>query len=156
MVRKIVSLLATISMMLGAVPAVAQGYDEERVALTNFIVRMYKASPFEGVKVVTDYDNGYLLSILSLDKGMYPTVSAMHRVAGVKAMSQASRYFNGSDITSDLIIHNVERSDGRGDSEIIENIRERSAGYVKALELLTSFEGEEGRQVFIYYKQLEN
>lgn len=143
-------------MMLGAIPSAAQGFDEERVALTNFIVRMYKTAPFEGVKVVSDYENGYLLSILSLDKGRYPNASAMNRVAGVKAMSQASRYFNGSDITSDLIIHSVERSDGTGDSEMIENIRERSAGYVKALELLTNFEAEDGRQVFIYYKKMEN
>ena len=116
---------------------------------------MYKSAPFEGVKVFTDYENSYLLSVLSLDPGKYPNASAMNRVAGVKAMSQASRYFNGSDITSDLIIHSVERTDGTGDSEIIENIRERSAGYVKALELMTSFDGEDGWKVFVYAKRLE-
>ena len=108
-------------LVLGIGSMSAQGYDEEKQAMTNFIVRMYKNAPFEGVKVFTDYENSYLLSILSLDQGKYPNASAMNRVAGVKAMSQASRYFNGSDITSDLIIHSVERADGTGDSEIIEN-----------------------------------
>ena len=133
----------------------AQNYNEEKTALTNFILRMYKAAPFEGVKVFTDYDQSYLLSVLSLDSGKYPNTSAMNRVAGVKAMSQASRYFNGSEITSDLIVRSVEHSDGNADSEIIENIREKSNGYVKALELLTSFEGDDQRTVFIFCKAIE-
>lgn len=136
-------------------PSFAQNYNEEKTAMTNFILRMYKAAPFEGVKVFTDYDHSYLLSVLSLDPGKYPNTSALNRVAGVKAMSQASRYFNGSEITSDLIVRSVEHSDGKADSEIIENIREKSNGYVKALELLTSFEGNDHRMVFIYYKALE-
>ena len=134
---------------------IAQNYNEEKTAMTNFILRMYKAAPFEGVKVFTDYEHSYLLSVLSLDPGKYPNTSALSRVAGVKAMSQASRYFNGSEITSDLIVHSVEHSDGKTDSEIIENIREKSNGYVKALELLTSFEGNDKRRVFIYYKAIE-
>ena len=123
--------------------------------MTNFIVRMYKANPFEGVKVFTDYEHSYLLSVLSLDPTKYPNASALNRVAGVKAMSQASRYFNGADISSDLIVHSVEHADGSSDSEIIENIREKSAGYVKALELLTSFDGADNRIVYIYYKEME-
>ena len=154
MVRKVMTWLIGL-MVLGSLPVAAQGYNEEKQAVSNFIVRMYKSAPFEGVKVFTDYENSYLLSVLSLDPGKYPNASAMNRVAGVKAMSQASRYFNGSDITSDLIIHSVERTDGTGDSEIIENIRERSAGYVKALELMTSFDGEDGWKVFVYAKRLE-
>ena len=123
--------------------------------MTNFIVRMYKANPFEGVKVFTDYEYSYLLSVLSLDPTKYPNASALNRVAGVKAMSQASRYFNGSEVTSDLIVRSVEHSDGNIDSEIIENIKEKSNGYVNALELLTSFEGNDQRMVFVFYKAIE-
>lgn len=133
----------------------AQNYNEEKTAMTNFIVRMYKANPFEGVKVFTDYEYSYLLSVLSLDPTKYPNASALNRVAGVKAMSQASRYFNGSEVTSDLIVRSVEHSDGNIDSEIIENIKEKSNGYVNALELLTSFEGNDQRMVFIFYKAIE-
>ena len=54
-----------------------------------------------------------------------------------------------------MIVRNVEHSDGSEDSEIIENIREKSAGYVKALELLTSFDSEDQRRIFIYCKEIE-
>lgn len=135
--------------------AFSQNYNEERTALTNFLVRMYNNAPFEGVRVADDYDNSYPLSVLSLDKSKYPNASAMNRVASVKAMSQASRYLNGASITSDLIIRTSEKSDGTGDTEIIENIREHSIGYVKALELLTTFDGQNGWQVFIFCKKLD-
>lgn len=153
MVRKIIFVLIGLAAFITS--SNAQSYDEEKMAMTNFIIRMYRNAPFEGVKVFMDYENSYLLSILSLDSAKYQNASAMNRVAGVKAMSQASRYFNGSDITTDLIIHSTEHADGSGDSEIIETIRERSAGYVKALEYLTSFDGADGRIVFVYYKRMD-
>lgn len=130
----------------------AQGYNQDKTALTRFLVRMYENAPFEGVKVVDDYDHRYLLSALSLSKEKYPSESAMNRVASVKAMSQASRYFNGSYTASDLIIRTSEK-EGASDTEIIETIKERSAGYVKALELLTSFDDGSGRKVFFYIKR---
>ena len=148
--------LAVTLLVTSCVCAFSQSYDEDRTAMTNFIMRMYRNAPFEGVKIFTDYDNTYLLSVLTLDPATYPNSSAMNRVAGVKAMSQASRYFNGSDITSDLIIHSTERSDGTADSEIIETIKEHSVGYVNALELLTSFDNEDNRKVFIYCKGIKN
>ncbi len=36
--------------------------------LTRFLVRMYENAPFEGVKVVDDYDHRFLLSVLLLSK----------------------------------------------------------------------------------------
>ncbi|GHT53030.1 hypothetical protein AGMMS49982_14860 [Bacteroidia bacterium] len=142
-------------MPLFFVSGFAQSYNEEKTALTNFLKRMYETAPFEGVRVVDDYDHTYLLSVLSLDTSKQPNESAMNRVASVKAMSQASRFFNGSNITSDMIIRTSEKSDGSGDTEIIETIKENSVGYVKALEQLTNFKGKEGWQVFIFYKKIE-
>ncbi len=129
----------------------AQGYNTEKTALTNFLVRMYENAPFEGVRAVDDYNQQYLISVLTLEKSKYTNESAMFRVAGVKAMSQASRFFNGSSITSDLIIKTTEKSDGIGDTEMIETINEKSVGFVKSLELLTNFDIENGRMVFIYF-----
>ena len=129
----------------------AQGYNTEKTALTNFLVRMYENAPFEGVRAVDDYEQQYLISVLTLEKAKYTNESMMFRVAGVKAMSQASRFFNGSSITSDLIIRTTEKSDGTGDTEMIETINEKSVGFVKSLELLTNFEIENGRMVFIYF-----
>lgn len=129
----------------------AQSYNTQKVSFTNYLVRMYKAAPFSGVRIVDDYENQYLISVLSLEKSKYSSEDAMNRVASVKAMSQASRFFNGSNITSDLIIRTSEKSDGTSDTEIIENIQENSAGFVKALEQLTNFSiGETGTQVFIF------
>ncbi len=133
----------------------AQGYNGNRVALTNFLVRMYNNIPFEGVRAVDDYDHSYLISVLALDKEKYKTESVLNRVASVKAMAQASRYFNGSNITQDMIIRTSEKANGYSDTEIIENIREHSIGYVKTLEQLTNFTREDGMQVFIFIKQLD-
>ena len=141
--------------MLSGYSAHAQSYNAELTALTNFLVRMYNNAPFEGVRVVEDYEEAYLLSVLALEKSKYPNESTMDRVASVKAMSQASRFFNGSNITQDFIIHTSEKTDGSNDIEIIENIRENSIGYVRQLELLTSFIRTDGLQVFIFTKRLE-
>ena len=128
----------------------AQGYNSDRVAFTNFLVRMYNNAPFDGVRAVEDYDDIYLISVVALDKVKYKTESAMNRVASVKAMSQASRFFNGSNITSDLIIRTNEKSDGSTDTEVIETIREHSVGYVKSMEQLTNFTRKDGLKVFIF------
>lgn len=144
-------LFLSLIILLSSFALYAQSYNAEKVSFTNYLVRMYKAAPFSGVRVVDDYDNQYLISVLSLDKTKYPTEDAMNRVASVKAMSQASRFFNGSRITSDLIIRTSEKSDGTSDTEIIENIQENSVGFVKSLEQLTNFRADDsGLQVFIF------
>ena len=148
MVKK---LFIVITMCAVSISTMAQGYNTEKTALTNFLVRMYENAPFEGVRAVDDYEQQYLISVLTLEKAKYTNESVMFRVAGVKAMSQASRFFNGSSITSDLIIRTSEKSDGTGDTEMIETINEKSVGFVKSLELLTNFDIENGRMVFIYF-----
>lgn len=147
-------LIETILFCCLALGASAQSYNGDRVAFTNFLIRMYNNAPFEGVRAVDDYDNAYLISVLALDKEKYKTEVVLNRVASVKAMAQASRFFNGSNITQDMIIRTSEKSDGTSDTEIIENIRENSVGYVKALEQLTNFVGKDGLQVFIFITPL--
>lgn len=154
--NRLTTIFASLILLLSGLSAKAQSYNAERTALTNFLVRMYNSAPFEGVKVVDDYDNTYLLSVLTLDKSKYPNESTINRVASVKAMSQASRFFNGSNITSDIIIRTSEKSDGSSDTEIVENIKENSIGYVKQLEMLTNFPAkDDGWQVFMYFKKLD-
>lgn len=111
-------ILLFVMMSLGAY---AQGYSSDKVAFTNFLVRMYNNAPFEGVRAVNDYDNAYLISVLVLEPIKYKNnESIINRVASVKAVAQASRYLNGSNITQDMIIHTTEKSDGTSDTEIIE------------------------------------
>jgi len=141
--------LVFLSLMV-ALGVQAQSYNSDRISFTNFLIRMYNNAPFEGVRVVDDYDKVYLISVLALDKGMYKNEAMLNRVASVKAMAQASRFFNGSNITQDMFIRTSVKSDGTSDAEIIENIRENSVGYVKALEQLTNFARKDGLLVFIF------
>jgi len=147
-------ILSTILIASVASGCFAQSYNAEKTALTNFLVRMYENAPFDGVKAVEDYDNAYLMSVVKLDASKYKSEPALNRVASVKAMSQASRFLNGSNITDDMIIRTTEKNDGSSDTEIIENIREHSVGYVKQLEQLTNFPAKDGKQVFIFITPL--
>jgi hypothetical protein len=133
----------------------AQSFNSDKTALTNFLIRMYKHAAFD-VKVVEDYENHYLVSAVILDPSKYGgSESTMLRVASVKAISQASRYFNGSNISADLVITTKEDADGKTNTEIIEKIKENSIGYVNQLEHLGNFDNESGQKVFLYVKQLD-
>ena len=133
----------------------SQSFNADKTALTNFLIRMYKHAPFD-VKVVNDYNDNYLVSAVVLDPAKYGgNESTMMRVASVKAMSQASRYFNGSQISMDLIITTTEQSDGEVNTEVIEKIKENSIGYVNQLEHLSNFDNDSGQKVFLYVKQRE-
>ncbi len=134
----------------------AQSYNTEHTALARFLTRMYNSAPFEGVKVVNDYDNNYLISVVVLNPAKYRNnESTMSRVAGVKAMSQASRFFSGSKITSELIITTREDSTQNTTTEMLEKINEQSIGYVNALSELANFSDNQGQRIFVYYKQLD-
>lgn len=134
----------------------SQSINDEKTSLTNFIKRMYNASPFEGVKVIDDYDHQYFISVLSLEKAKYPSESTMFRVAQVKGQSQASTFFNGSTISSDLVIKTTEK-ENTTTVETIESIKENAIGFVRSMELLTNFDNPDGkRMVFIFYKELKN
>ena len=134
----------------------AQSYNTEKMAFTNFIIRMYENAPFEGARIVKDYENAYLISVIALDKNQYKTEAMLNRVASVKAMAEASRFLNGSTISQETIIYTSQKGNGNTDFEWIEKIRENSVGYVRSLEQLTNFTREDGMQVYVYYKQMES
>lgn len=134
----------------------AQGYNASNINLANFVQRMYSNTPFQGVKLLEDYDNKYLLSVILLDPAKYANnESTMNRVAGVKAMSEASRFFNGSKITTDMIITTKEDGSKNTTTEMLEKINEQSIGYVNALSQLTNFSDNDGKRVYVFYKQIE-
>lgn len=136
----------------------AQSINDDKTSVTNFIKRMYNSTPFEGVKVIDDYDHQYFISVLSLEKGKYPNEAMMNRVAQVKGQSQANIFFNGSTISSDLVIKTTENKSTDKPStavETIESIKENAIGFVKSMELLTNFDNPDGkRMVFIFYKEM--
>jgi 6-pyruvoyl-tetrahydropterin synthase len=121
---------------------------------------MYTASPFEGVKIVDDYDHQYLVSVISLEKAKYTNESIMNRVAQVKAQSQASTFLNGATITMEMVISTKETKDSTGKlvtiTETVEKIKQNSVGFSQGLELLTNFDNTDNlRKVFIYIRELK-
>ncbi len=138
----------------------AQSFNEDKTAFSNFIKRMYTAKPFEGVKIVDDYANQYLVSVISLDKAKYTSESIMNRVAQVKAQSQASTFLNGATISMDMVITTKDTKDSTGNIstivETMEQIKQNSMGFSQGLELLTNFDNSDKlRVVFIYIRELK-
>jgi len=134
----------------------AQGYDQERIQLANFIERMYNNAPFDGCRIVDDYDNSYLLSIVALDKSKYKTPQIMNRVADVKSQRNAGEFFNGSQSYTEMTIKTPKGEEHESDmTEVYELIRTNSIGYVRQMQLLTSFEDSTGMMVFVYYKKID-
>jgi len=134
-------------LLISCLSGLAQSYNTENNAWVNYLVRMYENAPFEGVRVVDDYDSQHLISVLSLDRGKYQDQRTMNRVASVKAMSQASTFFNGSNIDADVIIRTSEKFDGSVDTETIEVLKSKSVGYVQGLQQLTTFEVDDGKSI---------
>ena len=129
------------------------------LALAAFLKRMYLAAPFEGVKIVEDYDHQYMISVISLEKAKYPNPSVMNRVATVKAQAQASNFINGAHIDAETIIRTTETKDSSGRQQTItatiEKIKMNSSGFVQGMQLLHSFDATEPRTVFIYSAKLQ-
>lgn len=137
-----------------------QGLNEDKTSFVNFVKRMYVSSPFEGVKIIDDYDHRYLISVISLEKAKYSSESTMNRVAQVKAQSQASTFLNGATISMDMVITTKETKDSTNNVktivETIEQIKQNSVGFSQGLELLTNFDNADSlRMVFIYIRELK-
>jgi hypothetical protein len=141
--------------------AFGQSFNEDKTSMTNFIKRMYKATPFDGVKIVDDYDHQYLVSVLSLDKIKYTNPSIMNRVAQVKAQSQANTFLNGATISIEMVVHTKETVSQSTNTvtvvESLEKIKQNSVGFTKGLELLTNYDSEDGlRAIFVYSREILN
>lgn len=149
----------SILFLINSFSTFGQSFNDDNIALTNFIKRMYKAKPFEGVKVIDDYDHQYFISVISLETAKYSNPSIMNRVAQVKSQSQANVFFNGSVISSDLIIKTTEQKSNDSSStvvETIESIKENAVGFTQGMELLVNFDNADGkRMVFIYYREIK-
>jgi hypothetical protein len=137
----------------------AQDYSSDKASLANFLKRMYNQTKFEGVKVVEDYDNSYLISVLSLEKGSYKKESDMFRVARVKALRQAGEFVNGSTVASETVIRTTETKDSTNKVTVSVETAEKmhTAGFVQNMELLINFApaDDDKQMVFIYMRKIE-
>lgn len=152
--KKVLSLLV-LFVCLFSLNGFAQGYNQEQIALKNFLVRMYKSAPFEGVKVVSDYNNNYLLSVVLVKKAA--SESSMNRVAQLKSSRQVSQYLNGViRADSETIIRTTEDVKNQQTiEEITDIIKENSVGFTKAMEVLTAFDKNENERCVMFYRKVE-
>jgi hypothetical protein len=146
--------------LISCLTAKSQSFNEDKTAFSNFLKRMYNSSPFEGVKIVDDYDHQYLVSVISLEKAKYTSESVMNRVAQVKAQSQASTFLNGATVSMDMIITTKETQDSTNNVttivETVEEIKQNSVGFSQGLELITNIIDSDGlKMVFIYMRAIK-
>jgi hypothetical protein len=140
--------------------AYSQSINTDKTIFAGFLKRMYSSTPFEGVKIVEDYDHQYLISVVSLDKNKYTDLSIMNRVALVKAQSQANTFINGASVSMDMVIKTTETKDSSDKTntivESIESIKQNSLGFTQGLELLSNFDNADNkRSVFIYCREID-
>lgn len=144
-------------MFLSSLVVSAQSYDEDRIILSNFVERLYNNAPFEGCRIIDDYDHSYLLSVVLLDKAKYKVPSAMNRVAQVKSQRNAGEFLNGTQSYSEFTIKTPksEKKESTDVAESIEVIKSSSTGFVQQMQLLTTFDVPENNKVFVFYKQIK-
>lgn len=146
-----------LSICLALAPLVgfSQSYNQERTALANFLVRMYKSAPFEGVKIVSDYNNNYVLSVVLVKNS--GSESVMNRIAQVKSQRQVSQYLGGlTTIDSKTIIRTTEDTKtGKTAEELTDIIKEHSIGYTKAMEVLTVLDGKDNQKCYMFFRRVE-
>lgn len=155
---KIMKKLLLLISLAFSLSAKAQSFNEDKTSFSNFIKRMYTAKPFEGVKIVDDYEHQYLISVISLEKAKYNDPSVMNRIAQVKAQSQANTFLNGAVISMDMVIKTTEKTAKDSTNtivETIESIKQNSTGFTQGLELLTNFDNADSKRlVFIYMREI--
>ena len=135
----------------------SQDFNSEKTILSNFVRRMYESTKFEGVKIIEDYNSKYIISLVILEKSKYSNTSVLNRTANIKARSAANNFINGSTISSDMIIKTSEIKDSTNTylTTIEETIKENANGFVEGMELLNSFDIEEGKRfVYVVYRKL--
>ena len=137
----------------------AQSFNDDKIAFTNFVKRMYMSSPFDGVKIIEDYYHQYMVSVIGMDKAKYADPSVMNRVAQVKAQSQVNTFLNGASIDMSLVVRTTETTEGgqsKVTTESLEQIKQNSTGFSQGLELLSNFENAEGKKVvFVYVREIK-
>lgn len=134
----------------------AQNYNQEQTTLRNFLVRMYQASPFEGVKVVSDYENDYLFSVVLVDKSSGSEIK-MNRIAQVKNSRQVSQFLKGLiSFKSQTIIPIAKNvKENRTVEEVIDIIQESSIGYTQSMEILTKINNKDDNNMsYLFIKKI--
>ena len=154
--RKII--IALFACIVAPLTIYSQSFNQEQTALKNFLIRMCKAEPFEGVQIVVDYNNYYLVSVVSLVKKEGTTTQSLNRVAQVKSQRQVAQYMEAYTKTSSQTIIKMreDKENGTHVAETVEIVNEVIIGNTKALSTLAAFDNEDGSErTYIFYRKLD-
>jgi len=135
-----------------------QQISSDKISLSNFMQRYYESQPFEGVKILEDYENKYLISLIVMEFPLDSNTNKTNRIAAIKARKNASIFINGSIISSsDVIFKNKSsNNDTIRETIITQTIKETSNGFIDGIELLTNFKDlMTGSLVFVYYRKMD-
>jgi hypothetical protein len=135
-----------------------KNFNDDIETLAEYLKELYFRAQFEGVKIVENDVQSYFISLVALEKFKYKNYSDLNTVARVKAQSQASKFINGATISSENFIFTT--SDGtkaESVTRIVESINEISIGFINGLQLLTSFDSQDGTYaILIFFKKMDN
>ena len=134
-----------------------KSFNEDKEAMAEYLKELYFRSQFEGVKIVENNEFSFFISLVALEKSKYRSYSDLNTVARVKAQSQASKFINGSTVSSEDFIFTT-RDGIYADSitKVVESIKETSIGFINGLELLTSFDSQDGTYaILIFLKKMD-
>ena len=137
----------------------AQTYNEDRVALSNYLQRQYENEQYEGARIVDDYEACYVVTAVALDPEKYESEQAMKRVSQVKGQRAISEFINGSTIATATVFkteHCEQAGGGKGNDVVkaVTKTRQQSIGTVRNVELYASFKFK-GNYVSIYALKME-
>ena len=84
----------------------------------------------------------------------------MNRVAQVKAQRNAGEFCNGTQSYSEFVVKTPLCKDNRAKdsmqlSEVFEVIKTKSTGYVKQLQLLTSFDSSDDMKIYVFCTEIK-
>ena len=131
---------------------IAQTYSTEYKGLGSYIQRMYLNEPFQGIKIVTDVDNSYLIAVVAEQNNNNDY--ATQRKAEIKALNYANEFLNGAHVSGKTVLHTSKDSIGHTYEEIEEFIVSRSMGNVQQMQIISIFEDKQNKRVFVFCKDL--
>jgi len=121
--------------------------------LESFITEIINKKAIDGAKIISAPNNKYIISTISLENAKYTSPEMRDKVAFMKAKQQVNSMFNGSTITSDLIIR-TDETDKHTEVTNSETIREQSMGFIQGLELLFGKEIIQNKTTYVYYSKI--
>lgn len=133
-----------------------QNYEKNDFAMIIEQMHSNYSLPFDGCRLVDDYDHCYLVSIVVIGETQNNGEMSMSNVAKATALRKASQFFRGS-LTRNSVI-TTPRVEEYGISAMrnisLETIKMYSEQYVNQMTLLTSFENEYKAKVYVFYKMI--